>query len=453
MTRNVTLRGIRGWFVQTFTRFGVLDTWRAALPSCGLREIAGTRLPFPNLVAKADGVLVVFSTPSRDMDKGLTEVAFSVSGSASFSLELARETWQSEREKRGGTKEVEVGEPAFDDTFYLRGDPGRVLAALDVSTRREIATFADAMSLVMSSREMVIFLDWAQEESLNEWLPRPFDLAKRLAIDTRVLERLAHNATGDPVSGVRLRNVIALRDRFADAPEARAALRAASHDAVPEVRLHAAEALGAEGAPVLEQLAEAPDVPDACSASAVRLSPMLATSRLLALLAAAVPLGRTETAIACIDSLATAALPEVRTALSAVLATESGRLSICAARALGAVVSPTAERALVGALESGDLDTRLAACESLGRIGSVDSVLPLRESASLHGGRKFHAAIRQAIAEIQSRRLGAEHGQLSIAAPASGALSLTDEAGRLSLADQGGAGTSSSSNARASGPK
>lgn len=77
------------------------------------------------------------------------------------------------------------------------------------------------------------------------------------------------------------------------------------------------------------------------------------------------------------------------------------------------------------------------AARGLGQVGTARAVPALR-ALEKRGDRELAPAARQAIAEIQARQIGAEHGQLSLAGTEAGALSLVtaEEPGRLSLADE-----------------
>lgn len=77
---------------------------------------------------------------------------------------------------------------------------------------------------------------------------------------------------------------------------------------------------------------------------------------------------------------------------------------------------------------------RVAAAESLGRVGSAESVPTLRDAASRSDAGGMRRAVRQAVAGIHARLSGAEPGQLSLAVGGAGELSLAgDEPGSVSL--------------------
>lgn len=122
-------------------------------------------------------------------------------------------------------------------------------------------------------------------------------------------------------------------------------------------------------------------------------------------------------------------------ALAEVMAREKGALAAAAAETLGEIGSPAAERPLILALLREQTDLQVAAANALGRIGSVAAVLPLQDAGERFWlDLKLRKAIRQAIAEIQSRAEGALPGQLSLTQAEEGQLALADDpAGQLSL--------------------
>jgi HEAT repeat protein len=145
---------------------------------------------------------------------------------------------------------------------------------------------------------------------------------------------------------------------------------------------------------------------------------------------------RLRTARACLEALGRRGAAEAVGVLVEVMEQEEGELAAVAAWSLGAIGSPAAEPSLIRALRRDLADLRVFAAKALGRVGSVAAVLPLKEAAERSWrDPELHRAIRQSIAEIQSRLPGASPGQLSLAGAEAGQLSLAGaEAGQLSLA-------------------
>jgi HEAT repeat protein len=113
---------------------------------------------------------------------------------------------------------------------------------------------------------------------------------------------------------------------------------------------------------------------------------------------------------------------------------------------LVAAVAALADRRLADAapsavalLHSPARDVRIAAVATLGSIGTVAVVEALRAAAASHSPLDFelHRTVSAAIAAIQSRAQGAAAGQLSLAASASGQVSVANPSAadaRLTLA-------------------
>lgn len=117
-------------------------------------------------------------------------------------------------------------------------------------------------------------------------------------------------------------------------------------------------------------------------------------------------------------------------AVRAALADPDDRVRMTAALAAGEAgdaVLRAMEPSLLPALGHEDATVREAAARALGRVGSVAAVPALRAAEAVIGG-----AAREAIASVQSRIIGADHGQLALA-QAAGEVSLADDArGRVS---------------------
>jgi HEAT repeat protein len=269
---------------------------------------------------------------------------------------------------------------------------------------------------------------------LPDVLQAVLPLARRLTTPEDLPRRLADNLKGEPVAGVRLRALTTLFREFPDHPATREALLAAREDPDADVRLRAGVALGAEGRDVLLRIAGGEGAPDETTArAAAQLAGDLTADEAGALLRNALRTRRLATARECIGVLGRRGGGAVVRILARLLVVEKGETAWAAARALAMTRDPAAEAALLRALAGGPRDLRLAAATALGQVGSAAAVGPLREAES--GDAAMRRAARQAIAEIQSRAVGAAPGQLSLAGGESGRLSLAPgEPGQLSFA-------------------
>jgi hypothetical protein len=310
-----------------------------------------------------------------------------------------------EQVKLPGTREIEVGDEIFDRTFLIKGWTPFVRALLDEQVRNLLlqAHAEGEGSLSLAGGELRLKIP---ERRLDHVLPLFLDLARQLARSRDVPQCLAENVRTDPKPGVRNLSLFVLMEAYPGYPSTHEALRLASGDANPEIRLRVGQALGAEGEgrDVLLSLAENVD-DDALNARAVAaLGRALPLKRGRAILRRALRQGRTATAVACLEALGS----------------------------VGGVDAST----LVEALSRDDADLQVAAAAALGRVGAAESVLPLQEAAKRAvPGSRLRRTAHRAIAEIQARLEGATSGQLSLAAADAGQLSLPSaEAGELSLA-------------------
>jgi HEAT repeat protein len=341
------------------------------------------------------------------------------------------------------TPELEVGDAEFDRTFRVLGPQPLVLALLDGETRRLLRALALNQMGEISVGRRALRVDVPLSHRLH---PKAVEdrghaavaIARRLVPPVDVAQRMAANATRDPVPAVRLRNLLAVAREKPDHPATRAALKAGLADRDMEVRLRAALALGREGREALLAMADAPHTTDVHREAAIRgLGGEVPQELLVRVLRRCVrsgarpgPPDEPRSARACIAALGGCRTPEAVSTLQALLL-GNAFLAADAGRALGRIGGGDAEAALIGALDGEVFESRLAAAEALGEAGSAAAVPALRE-AERHGV-EIRRRARQAIEQIQARvqaapgavsLAGGEAGQVSIAADASGRVSL-----------------------------
>jgi HEAT repeat protein len=341
------------------------------------------------------------------------------------------------------SREVEVGDDAFDREVGVQGPPAVALALLDATTRQAVRTLMRGPFEVEGHGPLRI-TGRVERGLLRIWVPPSegqarlpavlragIALAARLVAPSDLAPRLASNLAVEPYAGVRRRILLTLVREFPDHEATRGALRAARDDADAEVRLRAGIALGAEGRETLLAVAAGENAGDAAGARAVAaLGRSLALEEVTRLLEKADRACRPATATACLGVLGTHG-SEATPLLVRVLGT--GALGEAAARALGATADASAEAPLLRALAEGQLAVRRAAAKALGRVGTRNAVAGLREAEA---EAELRVTARQAIAQIHSRLAGAGQGQLSLAGGEAGRLSIAeDESGRLSLSE------------------
>jgi HEAT repeat protein len=259
-----------------------------------------------------------------------------------------------------------------------------------------------------------------------------------LYFSARVAAGSRGHAWRQAATTVGLTDIVSMR--FLGVEKGLTGLLAASSDDDDEVRLRAAMALGDLGREVLLQVASSSEVTDDRAARALTaLGEHLAGARAIGILRDALAAGRAATARAAVDALGRLGGRDVVEPLSAVLLAEDDELARSAAAALGSSGKPTAEPALIAALDRAAPRTWIAVAEALGEVGTAAAVEPLRELGDRHLlGLSFQRASRQAIAEIQAR-LGVSPGQLALAEGESGRLALTETGleGRVSVPVEG----------------
>jgi hypothetical protein len=408
-----------------------LRNWRSAAESCGLRveEISSPWAWRMKLHARAEPLEVWIESARRDQHA--VRITVAVPGPPGFSgVRIRRESLRPR-----GAREIEVGDGIFDSTFFVEGPRRLVFTLLDGETRGLLKNINALGPLGIAGSEIRAEMS---EGLLDLVLPMLLDVGRRFAQRVDVAQRLAGNAGQDSEAGVRLSNLRLLVDEFPGEPGTLETLRnAAWSDPSPGIRLRAASGIGVEGHAVLVELAEGM-VEDPVSAQAVStLGRNLPFERVRAILDLSLRRRRLQTAHACLEALGSSGDAADVNRLAKVMALEQGELAAAAALALGVTGCAAAEPPLLLAFQREKTDdVRVAAAKALGRVGSAAAVLPLKEATERSAGNsELLRALRQAIAEIQSRLPGASPGQLSLAGVEAGQLSLAQaEAGQLSLA-------------------
>jgi hypothetical protein len=202
----------------------------------------------------------------------------------------------------------------------------------------------------------------------------------------------------EPQPSLRVHIVRTLAAHAPEHPATAAAIRTALADVAEAVRLEAALASGQEGRPVLQALIASGDTTEAVLARAVTaLGAELSSDEVRALLSKAIARRRTRVAIACVELL-------------------GGR-------------GPGETDALVSALRCADPGVMIAAAEALTwHADTREAVIALREAEALgRGDRDLAEAVRHAVTAVQLRLERAGVGQLSVAGPEAGTLSLADD--------------------------
>jgi len=330
-------------------------------------------------------------------------------------LGLAAEDARSARRRAVGGGDVETGDAAFDDAVLVEGPAALALARLDAETRaRALDVFGPNPRLegaALSNGRL--FTQVVEEATSREGLQAAFTavvaLAQRLHAPRKLAEALSDNVSRDPEPGVRLASLRALIREFPGQWVTRDACQRACCDTDERVALAGALQLGEGGHDTLLRLAQEAGDDETAVAAIEALGRALPAALLLQIFKRSREKGRTRKTVACVAVLArrpdAAEVPEVVKLLTDDLASYEEGLPEAAARALG-------------------------------RLGSIDAVLPLQEAAAAVGG-SLRSAARQAVAEIQSRARGATPGQVSLATGEAGHVSLAEDvSGRMSVPEE-----------------
>ncbi len=331
----------------------------------------------------------------------------------------------------GRSADILTGDALFDDAVEMVGDTVELAAILDdrlrFSLRRLVAWDG-------SFRDGRLF--WKTTQGFGaavvpKLIIELVQLAEQLieAEAAAVPQRLAANATTDPVPGVRLWNLSLLQQHFPGLSLAREASSGDLADADPWVRLAAARFLRDDGAEVLRSLLADERAPDHASAEAASLlAARLPPAEAGPLLVAALKGRSGETRRQSIQEVGQLKFAPSLGPLCVLLEHADARTAAAAAGALDALGDAKAEPHLVDAARHEAAELRIAAARALGSLGTVKAVEPLlHELDTKHLDGESRRAFRLAVSAIQSRLAGAEAGQLSMAPT-------TAEAGRLSLA-------------------
>jgi hypothetical protein len=434
------------WFVLLLTRgvgkVPVDSRWKAVAQANGLENVSTTGVGLfesTRHLAQAGSLQVELSSRHHSRYARMFTLAVGGLGHIDGDLSLEAENLGARIAKGLGRRELEIGDPAFDDQLLVRGDPALAHAVLDAETRvRTIRLFADSDGRARVS-DGTLSYERTDDQAVPRWLetvlPPLLDLARRLALPADMAGHLAANARHDPLPSVRLGALEVLVRRSPELPVTRETLRACLEDPSPHVRLGAASALGEEGGACLGELARASDGPEEIQSGALwALGDRLPLEAGEEILSEALRSRRVAVAHAVLRAFGRKGGAGVVSSLTRVLTVARGELAVAAAKALGECAEVSSEPALLAALDRSDEGVAMASAEALGRVGSTSAVPRLRELEEATGDDSLRRTARQAVAQIQARLDDASPGQLSLAEGESGQLSLTeDERGRVSL--------------------
>ncbi len=342
--------------------------WARAAEALGLGFTEGGFFSSPRIEGQVGGTQVVVRTIRRGGKHKRTYTVIRVGARVPHDLVLRSEGLGSAINKLIAGRDLQIGDPMFDQRVLIRGEELETLALLDSPTRHKVKELLASGGWVADR-----VIRWEKlghlrnEREITGQVQELLAVSGALAGDGRsVEERIARNALHDPEPGVRLRNLEALLAQRRGLPVTLGLARRCLEDPDPAIALTAALFLGDEALERIEALMAAPSLP-----------PMLR--------------------IRALERLGQRGEP----ALLELLAQGSTPVKRAAARALGAS----------------------------GGLGAVEHLLPYTEGLLTDAALK--TAAREAVAAIQARCGGGERGAISLSeADASGALSLAQPADR-----------------------
>lgn len=429
--------------VQFAIRSSSASTWKHTAESLGLRFTPAGIMSGPRMEGHLAGFDVkaeVVRGGGRGTNNDHTRVVVDGAGRIPIDIALASETFWSGLDVMG--QEIEIGDKPFDDLVRVRGVESTVLAVLSEEARALVAQYIREDKGIVKDGDVSCTRAGHERDGnkLEARVVRMVRVAEAMSIREREIpERLAQNVEQDPSAGVRHRNLDYLTRFFRRSPAAERACEKALTDASPRVRLLAGRTIGGRGMTTLEALVQDPDVPRDVAAKAFeilaeRLPRADLEKRTLEVL-------RSPNDALVIHALAVTEKERFLSARPRVMGLLEGRrppVIAAAARTMGIMEDPRTTTRLVGLLDHEDDAVKIAACEGLGRGGSIDAVETLLEhSKGLFKNATLKNAARAAIEAIQGRVGGADGGRLSVVEEKdAGALSVAaGEAGSVAVVE------------------
>jgi HEAT repeat protein len=323
---------------------------------------------------------------------------------------------------------TDTGDAFFDDQVRVAGSEVVALALLDRTARDMVFDAVARRGVEVAEGKVFLGLQKLAPEKAATAIERGLRLARRLqSPQDGLVAALARNAIRDPSPEVRLRNLELMQEHYSDDEITRSTCRQLAGAEPSQLSLEAGIFLGEEGVETVCGIARNQELPEDVRVRAVEhLAQVQDNEQVTILLERLLDEDSEPLRLAAIRSLGRLGYRPVLARLEAMTATADPQTAVALIEALAMVGGPDSERCLIRQLAARDTQVRVAAIRALAEIGTPQAVEPLQE---LTGSivpvlrRTSHLAI----AAIQGRLIGADRGQVSLAA-------LDDETGQLSIA-------------------
>ncbi len=417
----------------------VQRSWRRSATQLELGFSAGPLMGGDRMDGTLSGHRVVITNELRRT----TRVLLDASRAIPAEIQLSLKAWGFIRAEES----LATGDEDFDRTVFATGPRAELLARLNSETRTIVR---DAITAPPGrfTAQLEIANGWiiytapgvlVKMKNLKCIILTLVRVAEAMALHDSVPAALRDNACSThEAASVRLKNLRALIEHYADSSETTDACRTALRARSWSLRLAGARYLdrSREGINTLLSIMRSPEAPPRARVRALR--------HLIGLQGRLPP-------DSDVIAISRAPTPELRVAAAEVLGLRRSDLAIDrllemvrdprfevverVAAHLAAIPDERCERALIALLEHDMIEVRRAAARGLEQVGSVNAVEPLMASTrGVLTDIELKAIARRTIARIQGRLIGADTGHLSLAErDAQGSVSFARSEGGLSL--------------------
>ncbi len=404
----------------------IVASWRAAATELGLDYVPG-----------------IFGTLGRIVGRissGQVEVSLAAGETMRIEIDGGRLPYDLSIARRGlipRNGEIETGDFHFDSRVSLVGSTTSVLAALTPVARIRLGRLAeDGRVVVRDGRLTLSFPRPRSVPDVVEVIRDAVDLFERMTWTGPIGERLLDNFELERDPSVRERLFKVLLYEAADPIRHRAIQRAVS-DLNPEIRLAGVKALRSGGWEEAVALYKDRKTSSRYRAEALRhLALTFGRDRALPLVEDGLGQRSTEICSMAVETIGAWRHREASATLRTLARTREPAVVERVATALGRIGGTSAQQLLIELSCANQRGVRQAAIDALGRAGDLDAIPHLARIKDFG----LRGPVREAIGAIQARCGRQAEGALSLSRENAhqGAVSVSEEAGRVSMGDPHG---------------